>query len=422
MALPYTTPGVYFEQVSRSPLAAFNTGVPAFLGSTVPSGLAGAGPVVALDPSAWGQLDAAFGTAWAGGYLPFAVRGFFQNGGSRCYVVGPGSSYPGDGLALIDPIDDIDLVCAPDLALSPSGSPLSGNNLINALVAGQAQLIDFCEGRGDWAGRPLGCFAILDSIGAPTVTTSAGVDAAGVLAHKNALGTALAKLDDPTAGASAALYAPWIKVQDASGAPAGFVPPCGHVAGIYASTDQGTGVFKPPANQPLQGAVDLQIYFDDTAQAALDPMPPGAVSSGRRLNCLRAFPGRGMRIWGAGTMSLDPTWTYVSARRLMLTIQRWFALTMVGVAFEPNDLTLWVRIESEVSSFLETLYDQGAFQGQTPDQAFYVKCDAETNPPAVRDAGMVVTEVGVAPVRPGEFIVVRLVGGEGSALGSPGGP
>ena len=407
MAVSYTTPGVYFEQVSRSPQATFTTGVPAFLGSTVPSGLAGAGPVVALDRSAWAQLDAAFGTAWAGGYLPFAVRGFFQNGGSRCYVVGPGSTYPGDGLSSIDPIDDIDLVCAPDLALS-SGS---------ARIDGQAQIIDFCEGRGAFAGKPPGCFAILDSIGATAVTNSAGVDAAGIRAHRDAL---FGVLVDAGNGASAALYAPWIKVAGAgylpgpyaSGAAAGFVPPCGHVAGVYAST----GVFKPPANQPLQGVLDLQIYFDDAAQAALDPMPPGGPSPGRRLNCLRAFAGRGMRIWGAGTMSLDPTWTYVHVRRLVLTIQRWFTLAMASVAFEPNDVTLWIRIESEVSAFLEALYEQGAFRGSTPDQAFYVKCDAETNPPDVRDAGQVVTEVGIAPVRPGEFVVVRLIGGEGSAV------
>jgi phage tail sheath protein FI len=120
-------------------------------------------------------------------------------------------------------------------------------------------------------------------------------------------------------------------------------------------------------------------------------------------------------------MSLDPLWTYVSVRRLTLTLQRWAALTMVGVAFEPNDITLWVRIESEVSAFLEALYEQGAFQGQSPDQAFYVKCDAETNPPAVRDLGQVVTEVGIAPARPGEFVVVRLVAGEASALGPPDG-
>ena len=421
MALAYTTPGVYFEQVSRSPAAAFSTGVPAFLGSAVPSGLTGApsaspdGLVVALDRSSWAQLDATLGTAWASGYLPFAVRGFFQNGGTRCYVVGPGSSYPTDGLSLIDPIDDIDLVCAPDLAFASGG----------ALVQAQAQIVDFCEGRGAFAGRPPGCFAILDSIGATSVANSSGVDVTGVKAHRDALFGALAGT-----GASAALYAPWIMVPGAGylpgsyapGAAPGFVPPCGHIAGVYASTDQSAGVFKAPANQPLQGALDLQLRFDDAAQATLDPMPgPGASAPGRRLNCLRAFRGRGMRIWGAGTLSLDPTWTYVGVRRLALTIQRWFALGMANVAFEPNDVTLWIQITSQVSDFLDGLYEAGAFQGTTPEQAYYVKCDAETNPPAVQARGMVVTEVGIAPVLPGELIVVRLVSGGGSAA-PPNGP
>jgi hypothetical protein len=407
MTLSYSTPGVYFEQVRRIPQPTFGTGVPAFLGS-VPSGLTGPDPValdtaVGLDASAFAQLDARFGATWAGGYLPFAVRGFFQNGGSRCYVVRLGaSSSLSDGLALIDPLDDIDLVCAPDLALS-SGS---------ARLDGQVQLIDFCEGRGAFAGRPPGCFAILDSIGAPLLTNSAGVDVAGVKDHRDAL---VSRLTDPAMGASAALYAPWVKVPGA-----GFVPPCGHVAGVYASTDLSTGVHKAPANQALQGVLDLEIYFDDAAQASLDPMPgPGAASPGRRLNCLRAFPGRGSRIWGAGTLSLDPTWTYVNVRRLTLTLQRWFAFTMTDVAFETNDIALWIRITSAVSEFLEALYEHGAFQGGSPDEAFYVKCDAETNPASVRDAGMVVTEVGIAPARPGEFIVLRLVSGDSPAQDGP---
>jgi hypothetical protein len=410
MALSYPTPGVYFEQVRRSPEPTFGTGVPAFLGSVVPSGLPASSPVVALDRSAFAQLDGRLGTAWAGGYLPFAVRGFFQNGGSRCYVVAPGGAYPGAGLALIDAMDDIDLVCAPDLAL------VSGD----ALVSGQAQIIDFCEGRGDFAGRPAGCFAILDSIGAPILSDSAGVDAAHVGMHKDAL---FGRLTDSAMGVSAALYAPWVKVAGAGylpgpfarGAAAGFVPPCGHVAGVYASTDQAVGVHKAPANQVLQGVLDLEIYFDDAAQAALDPMPGPGVSPGRRLNCLRAFPGRGSRIWGAGTLSPDPAWNYVNVRRLALTLERWFAFAMTDVAFEQNDVSLWVRVAGEVSDYLEALYEQGAFQGDTPDQAYYVKCDAETNPPEARDAGQVVTEVGIAPARPGEFIVVRLVSGAAQA-------
>ncbi len=417
MASSYTTPGVYFEQVSRPPSPGFTTGVPAFLGSTVARGAFASqfatSSVVALDRSAFAQLDASQGTTWADGYVPFAVRGFFQNGGSRCYVVAPGASYPASGLAAIDALDDIDLVCAPDLSLLDT----------SALVDGQVQLIDFCEGLGDFAGRPLGCFAILDSIGAPSLSSSVGVDVTGVQTHQRAL---VDELGDALMGASAALYGPWVKVDGAGylpgpatqGAAAGFVPPCGHVAGVYASTDRTTGVFKSPANQALSGIQDLEIYLDDAAQALLDPMQgPGATSTGRRFNCVRAFPGRGSLVWGAGTLSASPTWGYVAVRRLTLTLWRWLSFAMTPLVFEPNDVTLWVRITNQVNTFLKSLYSAGAFQGSSPAEAYYVKCDAETNPPATRALGQVVTEVGIAPVRAGEFIVVRLVSSQGTATG-----
>ncbi|APR88343.1 Phage tail sheath protein FI [Minicystis rosea] len=358
MAIPYSTPGVHFEQVSREPRASLSTGVPVFLGSTLSSELTAGGPVMALNRAGWTQLDASRGTKWAEGYLPFAVRGFFENGGARCYVVGAGSPDPGDALALIDALDDFDLVCAPELALS------SGSTLID----GQMKIIEFCEARS--------VFAVLDSIGAPSLTQSTGVNVTGVGAHHEDLSSALEHAD-PAWGGSAALYAPWVKVQGAgylpgphaAGAAAGFVPPCGHVAGMYASADQRTGVFMPPANQALEGVLDLELYFDDDTQVTLDPMP-SATAPRRRINCLRAFPGRGTRIWGAGTLSRDSTWTHINVRRLALTIERWFALQMRGLAFEPNNSTLRVRITAEVSAFLERLYDLGAFKGKSPERRF----------------------------------------------------
>jgi hypothetical protein len=387
-------PGVYLERQTRSTTPELETGVPAFVGvldasftGIVP--FAGDGPAL-LDYAMWSALEASARAGWARGRLGFAVRGFFENGGRRCYVAAAPSADDAGlevALAALEPLDDFDLLCAPDWACA-------------AQAAGR--LTCFCEAR-------TGCFAILDSIGSPALTS--GLDAAAIAA---------AAPGDLTS-ADAALYGPWLQVRGACvtcggsgrlaggascatcwGTGQGCVPPSGHVAGIYARADAATGVHKAPANERLEGVIDLQLRIDDAAQSTL---------AGRRINCLRAFPGRGIRVWGARTCSLDPAWTYVNVRRLFLTIARWLTQAMASVAFEPNDLPLWVRISREVGAFLEELYRAGALQGDSAGEAFYVKCDAETNPPAARDAGMVVTEVGVAAASPSEFIVVRLVAG-----------
>jgi phage tail sheath protein FI len=160
------------------------------------------------------------------------------------------------------------------------------------------------------------------------------------------------------------------------------------------------GVFKAPANEEVLGVLDLETNIDNSIQDQLNP---------EGVNCLRAFPGRGIRVWGARTLSRDPNWRYVSVRRLFLTLRRWIDLNMAWATFEPNELPLWVRIQRELTTYLTTLLRAGALQGATPAQAFYVKCDAETNPPDLREAGQVVTEIGLAPLAPAEFIVVRII-------------
>jgi phage tail sheath protein FI len=126
---------------------------------------------------------------------------------------------------------------------------------------------------------------------------------------------------------------------------------------------------------------------------------------------LRAFPGRGIRVWGARTLSSDPAWTYVSVRRLFLTACRWIERNMVGAVFEPNDPRLWTRISRELTAYFNDLFRQGALQGRTPQEAFYIKCDAETNPLEIREAGSVITEIGLAPGLPNEFVIVRIIHG-----------
>ena len=152
--------------------------------------------------------------------------------------------------------------------------------------------------------------------------------------------------------------------------------------------------------------LDLETGIDNSIQDQLNP---------EGVNCLRAFPGRGIRVWGARTLSRDPNWRYVSVRRLFLTLRRWIDLNMAWATFEPNEPRLWVRIQRELTVYLTKLLRDGALKGATPEQAFFVKCDVETNPPELREVGQVVTEIGLAPLAPAEFIVVRIIHRAGAA-------
>jgi phage tail sheath protein FI len=200
----------------------------------------------------------------------------------------------------------------------------------------------------------------------------------------------------------AALYYPWVRVVDPlhlDGRPVRAVPPCGHVAGIYARSDLTVGVHRAPANFELFWAADVTAGVTDETQGVLNP---------DGINCLRAFPGRGIRLYGGRTVSSDPDWRYVNVRRLMVMIEEAVDEATQWAVFEPHDFNLRQTLVLSVSSFLETLWRQGALAGTSTDEAFYVKCDEVTNPPPSVDAGRIVTEVGVAPTKPAEFIVFRV--------------
>ena len=198
--------------------------------------------------------------------------------------------------------------------------------------------------------------------------------------------------------ANGALYFPWIQTLNASGT-LQWVPPCGHLAGIYARTDARVGVHKAPANEVVEGAVDVLVHVGDEGQSVLN---------GVGVNCLRVLPGRGIRVWGARTLSGQAEWRYVNVRRLFITVQRWLESETRDLVFEPNQPGLWDRIRDRVNNYCYTLYQSGALKGLTPQEAYYVKCDAETNPLPQREAGEVTTEIGLAPNKPAEFIVVRI--------------
>jgi phage tail sheath protein FI len=197
----------------------------------------------------------------------------------------------------------------------------------------------------------------------------------------------------------ASLYWPWIKVFDPVSSQSMLVPPSGHMAGIWARNDDTRGVHKAPANEVIRGALGLELQITKGEQDQLNPTG---------VNCIRAFPGRGIRVWGARTLSSDPAWRYLNVRRLFNYVEESIVEGTQWVVFEPNDLNLWQRVKRTLNAFLVRTWRDGALFGATPGEAFYVKCDAETNPPEVVDAGQLVVEVGIAPVKPAEFVVFRI--------------
>lgn len=372
-------PGVYLEDTFRLPRrSVFSTGVPLFFGvMQKPSdSIRKESKPVPHMLSLWVHFGRYIGTPSHDCWLAYAVRGFFENGGRRCYVaVLKDSSAESleEGLQSIAPKNTIDLVCAPDLV----------KHRATAFEL-QQLVVNHCETAGDR-------FAILDS--------RLGDSNDDVWEQWSAID-----------GKNGAIYYPWVKVHGFGGGTV-LVPPSGYVAGVYSRTDGARGVHKAPANEVLQGVLGLERLLSNDDQAYLNP---------KRINCLRSFPGRGIRVWGARTLSGDDAWTYVNVRRLFLTAVRWIDWHLGAVVFEPNDARLWARIERELNNYFLEVYRQGALKGRTPQEAFYVKCNAQTNPADLRERGQVVTEVGLAPAIPYEFVVVRLIhGASGVSISGP---
>ncbi|MDI5979528.1 phage tail sheath family protein [Amycolatopsis magusensis] len=197
----------------------------------------------------------------------------------------------------------------------------------------------------------------------------------------------------------ATLYWPWVQVMDPVTGNRVSVPPSGHLAGVWARSDEMRGVHKAPANEVLRGVVSLQTVISRSEQELLNPLG---------VNCLRAFPGQGIRVWGARTLSSDPEWRYINVRRLFNFIEESILNGTNWVVFEPNDEYLWESVQRVISAFLQRVWRSGALVGRSPQEAFFVKCDAENNPPESRDAGNLIIEIGVAPVKPAEFVVFRI--------------
>ncbi|WP_030260415.1 MULTISPECIES: phage tail sheath family protein [Streptomyces] len=287
------------------------------------------------------------------------------------------AEYVGDaaartGFSGLEAIDEITMVAVPDLMSAYQRGDLDGEGLRTVQLA----VMSHCEQMGDR-------IAVLDpppGLNAQRMRTwrqeEAGFDSR-----------------------YAALYYPWIKVFDPASGRNVLVPPSGHVAGVWARSDAERGVHKAPANEVIRGAVDLEIRLSKGEQDLLNPIG---------VNCVRAFPGRGIRIWGARTLSSDPAWRYLNVRRLFNYLEESILLGTQWVVFEPNDDRLWSSIRRNITAFLTEEWRRGALFGQTAAEAFYVKCDRDNNPPESIDLGQVVCEIGVSPVKPAEFVVFRL--------------
>jgi phage tail sheath protein FI len=519
----YLTPGVYVEEVpsSSKPIEGVGTSVAAFVG------LAPGGPVnTPMRISNWTQFSNIYGDPenpdngpfMDGAYLAHSVYGFFQNGGSLCWIIRVGADGNGGGAAratlpaaadksveafravALEAVKDtvkIDLTEEPpvpgegkpgdageptwklvvtagseseeyeglvlkkgrsNLATKVNASsklikieetgaalpeaqrvPAAGSYTLSA-PAQKIEAIKSSDFEGDVARRRgMGSLAAVDEVTMVVMPdlmtlTRNGDDAqvrdlqGKMIAHCENMGDRMAILDAPpgllpqeilewrmnTAGYDskmAAFYYPWIEVMDPLTNRPTMVPPSGHIAGVWCRTDSTRGVHKAPANEVIMGANGLAFQITAAEQGGLN-------KSG--INCIRAFPGRGIRVWGARTMSSDPEWRYINVRRLFNFVAESVMDGTQWSVFEPNDQRLWASLQINVSNFLQRLWRDGALFGASPQEAYYVKCDAETNPPEVIEAGQVVCEIGIAPVKPAEFVIFRLsqfTGGGGDGGG-----
>jgi phage tail sheath protein FI len=299
-----------------------------------------------------------------------------SGGDSAVAPVAP-DEYVGDaadrtGFAGLETIDTVTMVCVPDLMAAYQAGALDAEQV----KAVQLGVIAHCELMGDR-------MAIIDP--------PPGLNAQQVREWRQESAGYDSKY--------AAMYWPWVKSFDPLSGQNVAMPPSGHMAGVWARSDATRGVHKAPANEVIRGAVDIETRITKSEHDLLNPIG---------VNCIRAFPGRGIRVWGARTLSSDPAWRYINVRRLFNYVEASILGGTQWVVFEPNDRELWGRMARTITGFLYRVWSDGALFGDTASEAFYVKCDDETNPSELIEAGQVVCEIGIAPVKPAEFVIFRL--------------
>ena len=396
----YHAPGIYVEEISTGarPIMPVGTSTAAFVG-VAPDSAKHLNESWAVNN--WTEFVREFvGESTTSTNLSNAVFGFFRNGGSRCYVVNVGKDQPISGggkdrrgLDVLESVDEVAIIAAP--GYTDAGS--------------YEALLTHCENLKDRVAI-LDCPEQVRRI--DQLTKVATVPAAP--ARRRGTGDTPPESTDtaepeglrPRNSVYAAAYFPWITVRDALLPRKDNmdnyvnVPPSGHLAGIYARSDGTRGVQKAPANEPILGALNVSQRITRAEQELLNPAG---------INCIRFFPREGILVWGARTIAPESSeWRYLNVRRLFNMIEESIAISTRWVVFEPNDYPLWKSITRDVRAFLTLLWRDGALMGQTPEEAFFIQCDEETNPPDIIDAGMVVTRIGIAPVKPAEFVVFRI--------------
>ncbi|MCW5981087.1 MAG: phage tail sheath family protein [Bryobacteraceae bacterium] len=390
----YYAPGIYVEEVpsGANPIQPVGTSTAAFAGQA-PMADARVNEAVPIDN--WSQFlktyvqEGAASTA-----LSHAVAGFFLNGGRRCYVVnlGAGGALTGGakgraGLDVLETVDEVKIVAAPGM---------TGAGAYDALLTHCEKLKDRVAILD--APETVPNIDLLTKAAVEKATRRRGGDAEAPGSEETESAGLAPRMSK---GGYGAFYFPWITVRDPlSPNDLVNVPPCGHIAGMWARSDATRGVHKAPANETLRGALNISQRVSGADQEALNP---------KGVNCIRLFSREGVLVWGARTVADGASeWRYLNVRRLFNLIEESIALSTRWVVFEPNDRPLWKAIVRDVRAFLTMLWRDGALMGRSADEAFFVQCDEETNPPESIDQGLVVVRIGVAPVKPAEFVVFRI--------------
>ncbi len=347
----YLAPGVHLEELPPDfkPIAGVSTNTTGFVGiaRTVPA---------TAKIASFAEFASLVGTNPSVN-LAIAVRGFFENGGQLCYLAGIDAKDPLEAGLEALANEKVSILCCPDEA-----------NFVNAAAVMSAH----CESRKDR-------ICILQSPQPVTPNANHSV---------------------PVQSSFAAYYYPWLTVAGLDGMTSVTVPPGGHIAGVYANTDITKGVWKAPAGEPILGVRSLSQAITDAESELL---------SSRNINVLRTFPGKGTLVWGARTTSGDAEWKYINVRRLVIFIEQSIDQGTQWVVFEPNGPALWAKISSAVECFLLNLWKAGALAGARPAEAYFVRCDQSTMTKQDIEMGRISVLVGVAPLQPAQFEIVRIM-------------
>jgi phage tail sheath protein FI len=379
-------PGVYVKEIETAvhTIPGVSTDIAGFVGFTA------RGPYRAKLVTSFAQFERIFGApaSPARGFLPYAVRGFFENGGRKAYIarVGRGAKaeltatqFIGNpkaspsrrrGLAGLADIAEVSMLALPD-AMHPRVRASSRRSIIAAAVAQ-------CETRRDRV-------VLIDG---PAGARDLGASDPIISNIKSGY---------------AAVYGPWLEVPAGKHAPAVVLPPSGHVAGIYARNDNKRGVWKAPAGieGKVRGVSGLTLTLTERERQSL---------SNASVNEIRDLRGTGqvIALWGARTMSPDPEWKYVNVRRYLAFLESSIDRGLQWAVFEPNGEALWANVRATIEDFLLNQWRYAGLQGTKPEQAFFVRCDRTTMTQNDIDNGRLICEIGVAPVKPAEFVVFRI--------------